>query len=192
MKKYVSIIALIIGGFAFNACSDGISVSSDFDKAADFSSYETFGFLPWPEENNAVVNEFARKRIIKATRNEFEARGLKFVQGPTGDIAINIFVTTEQKSELQSYTNYYNNGYGYYYGPYMGGMNQSSTTTTQEVTYVVGTIIVDVFDVAEKKLVWQGIGQGVVSEKSNAKNKDEDTQYVMGKIIKSFPVAKAE
>ena len=192
MKNYISIFALILGGFVFNACSDGITVTSDYDKGANFDSYKTFGFLPWPEANNAVVNEFSRKRIIKATRNEFESRGLKFVQGPTGDLAINIFVTTQNKTELQTYTNYYNNGYGYYYGPYMGGMNQSSTSTTQEVNYVVGTVLVDVFDVAEKKLVWEGVGQGVVSEKSNAENKDEDTQYVMAKIIESFPIAKAE
>ncbi len=190
MKKYVSLFAFIVAAMAFNACSDGITVTSDYDKGVDFTTYKTFGFLPWPEVNDGVVNDFTKRRIIASTRKEFEDRGLQFVQGPTGDIAINIFVTTENKTELQTYTNYYNTGYGYYYHPYMmGGMNQS-TSTTQEINYVVGTILVDVFDVAEKKLVWEGVGQGILNEKS--KNKDENTDYAMGKIIESFPIAKAE
>jgi len=196
MKKFFYLTVLVVGTFAFNACSDGITVSSDFDKEADFSSYKSFGFLPWPAANNAVVNEFTKNRILDATQKEFEARGLKFVPGPSGDIAINIFVTTEEKTEYQTYTNYYNNGYGYNYHPYMyggyGGGMGASTTTTQEVSYLVGTVIVDVFDVAEKKLVWQGLGQGVVKDNNKASDKDEDTDYAMAKILASYPVAKAE
>ena len=79
---------------------------------------------------------------------------------PQGDIAVNVFVTAERKTELQSYTNYYNAGWGYYYSPYMGG--GTSTTSTREVDYIVGTVLVDVFDVARAQTgvagCWPGCG----------------------------------
>lgn len=189
MKNIVSRLAVIFSVAFFSSCSDGITVNSDYNKTVDFESYKTFGLLPWPEENNAVVNEFDKTRILNSLKAEFVARGLTEVPGPSGDIAINIFVKAETKSETQAYTNYYNSGYGYGYSPYMG-MGGSSTTTLQEVDYVVGTVIVDVFEVAGKKLVWQGIGQGVVDESPNTEKKDKNIDYAMRKILYDYPVAK--
>ena len=62
MKKLLS--GLIISSILLlSSCGDGISISYDYDKEVDFNAYKSFGFLPWPEENNAVVNEFDKKRI---------------------------------------------------------------------------------------------------------------------------------
>ncbi|MCT4622285.1 MAG: DUF4136 domain-containing protein [Schleiferiaceae bacterium] len=188
MKALRSSILLLATILIFSACSDGITVTSDYDKEVDFTKYKTFGFLPWPQENDAVVNEFDKKRILDATREEFKARGMTEVPGPSGDVAINIFVTAENKTETQAYTNYYNAGYGYYYSPYMG--MGTSTTTVRDVNYVVGTIIVDVFEVSGKKLVWQGVGQGVVDESPNARKKDENVDYAMAKILAPYPIKK--
>ena len=189
MNKSLSFLTFLGLFLAISSCSDGISISYDYDKEVDFLEYKSFGFLPWPEENDALVNEFDKKRILSATRNEFEARGMKYVEGTTGDVAVNVFITAERMTELQSYTNYYNSGYGYYYSPYMMG-GGASTTTTQEVDYILGTVLVDVFDVSEKKLVWQGVGQGVVDDKP--KDRDENVEYAMGKILSQYPVQKTK
>lgn len=191
MKNVISSILFIFSVALFSSCSDGITVTSDFDKSVDFESYKTFGFMPWPQENNALINEFDKKRIIDAMRAEFIARGMTEVPGPSGDIALNVFITAEMKTETQAYTNYYNNGYGYYYSPYRGMGGGTSTTTVRDVDYVVGTVIIDVFEVAGKKLIWQGIGQGVVDESPNSKKKDENVDYAVMKILSPYPVSKS-
>jgi hypothetical protein len=192
MKNVISSLIFIFSIALFSSCSDGITVTSDFDKSVDFKNYKTFGFMPWPQENDAVINEFDKQRIVEAMKAEFIARGMTEVPGPSGDIAVNVFITAELKTETQAYTNYYNNGYGYYYSPYRGmGGGGTSTTTVRDVDYVVGTVIIDVFEVAGKKLVWQGIGQGVVDESPNTKKKDENVDYAIYKIMAPYPVAKA-
>lgn len=191
MKVLLKTLTIIFSLSLLVGCSDGITVTSDFDNTANFEEYKTFGFLPWPEKNEAIVNDINKKRILGALEKEFKARGMTMVNGPEGDIAINVFVTAEQKTETQAYTNYYNNGYGYYYSPYMGMGGGASTTTVRDVNYVMGTVIVDVFEVSGKKLIWQGIGQGVVNETSNAAKKDANVDYAVAKILKSYPVAKS-
>ena len=71
----------------------------------------------------------------------------------------------------------------------MGG--GTSTTTVRDIDYVVGTVIIDVFEVAGKKLIWQGIGQGVVDESPNSKKKDENVDYAVMKILSPYPVSKS-
>ncbi len=66
------------------------------------------------------------------------------------------------------------------------GMGSSTTTTTQN-DYEVGTIIVDVFDAKTKKQIWQGIGKKTISE--NKKNREENINAGVTKIMKAFPVA---
>lgn len=187
MKNLIPLLALFAISSLLTSCGESITLSNDYDKSVDFTNYRSFGFLDWPEENNKIVNEFDKNRLIEATKAEFAARGMTYMDDvKSADIAVNIFVTTEQKTEHQAYTNYYGGGYGYYYSPYMG--MGSSSTTVREVNYIVGTIIVDVFDVNNKKLVWQGLGQGVVDD--NPKNRDEGVEDVMGKIIGQYPVPK--
>lgn len=190
MKNVISSILLILFNALLSSCSDGITVTSDFDKSVDFDSYKTFGFMPWPKDNNALVNEFDKKRLLDAMRAEFKARGMTEVPGPSGDIALNVFVTAETKTEMQAYTNYYNNGYGYYYSPYRGMGGGTTTTTVRDVNYVLGTVIIDVFEVAGKKLIWQGIGQGVVDESPSSKKKDENVDNAVMKILSPYPVKK--
>ena len=51
-----------------------------------------------------------------------------------------------------------------------GGMGMG-TSTTQVRTYAQGTLVVDIWDVNKKELVWRGVGSDTVSDspESNAK-----------------------
>ena len=106
-------------------------------------------------------------------------------------MVVSLFSVAEQKTSTTAHTNHYNmGGYGYggfgYYGGY-GGMGMgTSTTTYSENDYTVGTLVVDVFDKAEKKLIWQSVGQKTVDE--NPKTAEKNFPRVAAAIMKSFPI----
>ncbi len=171
------------------ACSS-LTVKSDYDKEVDFSKYKTFEYYGWAEESDKILNRFDKERIEKAFGNEFRKRGLKFVEDG-GDMVVSLFIVVDQKTTTTAHTNHYNmGGYGYggrgWYGGY-GGMGMgTSTTTYSENDYLVGTLVVDIFDKADKKMIWQSIGQKTVDDNPNTREKN--SAKVAAAIMKPFPI----
>lgn len=193
MKNYLSLIALLL---LVSACGSGVSVTSDYDKAADFSKYETFAYYGWADKSDELLTQFDKDRFESAFGNEFANRGWTINQ-TSGDAIVSLYLVVDQKTSYDSYTNHYNTGmyggmyrggYGYA-GGYGMGMGNSTTTTTQR-DYEVGSLIVDVFDAETKKQIWQGIGKKTISE--NKSKREERINEAVAKIMKAFPVQPKE
>jgi len=184
--SYLWLLAIV----AMSACS-GITVKSDYDKEVDFTQYKTFEYYGWAEESDKILSRFDKERIEQAFGKEFAKRGLKYVE-EGGDMIVSLFIVVDQKTSTTAYTNHYNmGGYGYrprwgWYGAY-GGMGMgTSTTTYSEQDYLQGTLVVDVFDKAEKKLIWQSVGQKTVDENPNSPEKN--IAKAAAAIMKPFPI----
>ncbi len=189
MKKSIYLILLAI---AITACGSSVSVTSDYDKTADFTAYKTFTYYGWADNSDKILTSFDKERIETAFGNEFSNRGWTINQ-TNGDAIVSLFIVVDQKTSYTSYTDHYNDGmyggmyasrYGYGRG-YGMGMGSSTTTTTQN-DYEVGTLIVDVFDAKTKKQIWQGIGKKTVSE--NKTKREERIKEGVAKIMEAFPV----
>lgn len=180
------LIILVIG-----ACS-GLKVTSDYDKSVDFSKYKTFEYYGWAEESDKILNRFDKERIETAFGDEFAKRNLKLVDRD-GDLVVSLFVVVDQKTTTTAYTDHFGMG-GYGYGGWgwgYGGMGYgSSTTRYSENDYLVGTLVVDVFDKATKKLVWEGVGEKTVDENPNTR--ERNIPKVAAQIMKSFPISAVE
>ncbi len=190
MKNY---IYLIVFAVLTTSCGSGVSVTSDYDKTADFSKYKTFTYYGWADKSDQMLTSFDKERIESAFQNEFSMRGWT-VDQTKGDAIVSLYIVVDQKTSYSSYTDHYNSGmYGGMYAPRYGyggygmgtGMGTSTTTTTQN-DYEVGTLIIDVFDSQTKKQIWQGIGKKTISE--NKSNREERINAGVAKIMKAFPV----
>lgn len=172
----------------FSSCSS-IKVVTDYDKSVDFTQYKTFEYYGWADESDKILNRFDRERIEQAFGQEFASRGLKYVK-EGGDLIVTLFIVVEQKTQ-QSASTTYQGGYGYYgryygYGPGYGWGPTYSTTTISEYDYKVGTLVVDVFDAKDKKLIWEGIGTGTVDDNPN--NRDRNIPKAVKAIMAKYPV----
>jgi hypothetical protein len=58
-----------------------------------------------------------------------------------------------------------------------------ATTTTE--TYKVGTLVVDIFDGKDKKLIWRGVSSETLSDKSDKNIKKLDKEAA--KMFHHFP-----
>ena len=81
-------------------------------------------------------------------------------------------------------------GYGGYYGHgpaygWGGGMSTSHTTYS-EYDYVVGTLIIDIYDAKEKKLVWESVAKGTINEKT--KGREQRIISTAYKMMLNYPV----
>lgn len=188
MKK-IKISALVLIMALLASCSP-VKVITEVNKDIDFSSYETYSFLGWQDNSNEILSEFDQKRIRDAFISEFEARGLKPV-ADNGDMVVSLFIVVDQKTSTTAYTDYYgHSGYGRY-NRYGGGWgNGYATTTYQESDYLMGTLVMDVFDGVKSDQVWQGIAKGTVNE--NPEKRDKSIPKSIAALMKEFPISPEE
>lgn len=191
MKKFICLITVALLAVG---CGSGVKVTSDYDNTVNFSNYKTYEYYGWSDNSDQLLTEFDKTRIESAFSKEFSNRGWTYTQS-NGDAIVSLFIVVDKKTSYTSYTNHYNTGvyggmygpvYGYGYNPGMAGGFGTSTTTTQQNDYLVGTLIVDVFDAKTKKHIWQGIGKKTVSE--NTSKREERINTAVEEIMKAFPV----
>ena len=190
MKNAILLSAAILGLALLSACS-GLKVYSDVDPTIDWSNYKTFEYYGWAEDSDKILNQLDRDRIERAFGEEFRARGLELVE-KDGDMIVTLFIVIEQKTGATATTTHMGGGYGGYYGGYYGygpgwGWGGGhSTTTIQEYDYGVGTLVIDVFDAENQKLIWEGIGTKTVDE--NPQTRDKNIPKAAKAIMSKFPI----
>lgn len=72
-------------------------------------------------------------------------------------------------------------GYGYGAG-YYGMGSGMGTSTSRVVTYDKGTLVIDIWDANEKKLVWRGSSTETVSD--NPKTMEKRLEKMLNKLVK--------
>lgn len=187
MKK--NVLVILLAALVLVGCSS-IKVVSDVDPSVDFTKFKTFEYHGWMEDSDKLLNDLDKRRIEEAFGAEFKARGLEYVEGG-GDLVVALFIHTQQKTQTTAHTTGTGGGYGGYGGYYGAGPGWGwgggySTTTYSNYDYTEGTLVVDVFDKAEERLIWEGIGTGTVDD--NPGTRDEGIPQAVSKIMAEYPV----
>ena len=150
--------AILIVILLLSSCS-GIKVSQRYDEEADFNVHKTFFIMPTDPIVDVKVNRYDKELLLHSIAEEMKARGYT-QQEANGDLSVNMFVILDDQTGITNYNSYYvMGGWGYYssFGYGYGGGNYQYTITK-------GTLLVDVFDHHGKKLLWQGVSIGTVSD----------------------------
>jgi hypothetical protein len=185
-KNIITLFIAIAATFVWTSCSNKLSISSDYDKDTDFSQYQSYSFYGWAKESSSVLNEINQRRIEAAVADELDKRGIKYLENG-GDLTVSLFIQFDQKTGVNAYTDHYvGSPYGYGYGPGWGWGYGYATTRYQEYDYVVGTLVIDIFDHQAKQLIWQGVGSQVVDDKPN--NKEYGIKRAVRGIMSKYPV----
>ncbi|MFK5855302.1 MAG: DUF4136 domain-containing protein [Bacteroidota bacterium] len=193
MKNFLIPIVLV-----FLVSCSSLTVTNNWDKTLDFKQFKTFSLYPWDKQNNKLVHKYDIEIITTAVKSEMERRGYEYVE-KGGELIVSAFITLENKTDYQAYTNHYGGyagyggGWGYYGSPWAYGYGwgpgyYGGGTTITSVNYVQGTLIVDIFETKNKKLVWQGMGVGTVDD--NLAKRDKNLPRNISHIFRKFPIAK--
>jgi len=180
---------MMTGAFAamVSACGPSINVSSDWDPAADFSTYQTFAVLD-EASGGQHLDQLTSSRIKSAIGSTLEAKGMRQVDNPdNADFAVGWQITTDQQSSYQTV----NTGWGGYgrYGGYGGGWGGGmSTSRTTEYRYEVGTLVIAMFDEAKDQMIFTSTGsKKLATDNVTPEESQSRINQAVEAILKDFP-----
>ena len=143
------------------ACASTPEVRVEYDRSAPFATYRTFAFATPLATDRAAGDAGAVSRYLSAaTRRELEARGLRH-DAAAPDLRVNFSARLSERTQVAR-TVPPGNYYGYRSGVYSTWPTYAWADAPP--LQAPGTLHVDVFDVARKQLVWEGIVSGVLSD----------------------------
>lgn len=174
--KYLNLIFPVIMMFMIAGCS-GIRVTADYDRKADFGKYRTFNFSK--EVDKVKLNDLNRRRLKDDITAQMRARGYRLAAAP--DLLVDVFVKGTAKYTANAYTTGFGGGFGYW----RGGWGGSSSTFVDVNKYTEGTLFIDLIDVPEKKMVWEGVAEGLINPRTETR--ERNLNRVVTKIFDEFP-----
>ncbi len=160
-------------------------ITIDYAHDFDFSKVKTFTYVE--TQDTDLQNTLADSKMESAILRELRSGNLTQVDSG-GDLYITYHVVTEDNTVFTTDHFGYGGwgpgwggygGYGYY--GYGGGMG---TSTTRATTYTDGTLIIDAYDSAEKKMIWRGTG--TVTVKSKPEKQIKQVENILEKIGKRW------
>jgi len=165
MKKSVLLIGILFL-FTIFSCKSSFKVSSENLTNKNLARLKTFKFFNPANmpPSNFAFSDTNKKRLFDAVADEMIKRGFRSTQ--EADLIIKIQGGTSQEVENREpyygYNDYYNR---YYYGGYYPYSWSRDPWMYDDISKKTTIIIIDVMDAENDKLLWQGTGSGVLSDK---------------------------
>ena len=197
----ISLISLACSLFFISACSNNVTVSSDYNRQVDFTAFKTFAWRAPNEYNEKsesfLNNDILDERIRSNVNQQLQSQGLQLVEGNDVDFLVNYTISSEPQTDVRTYNTYQGFapgwGLGGYYGnglyPYYGvGLSYRVTGQETRVShYQQGTFVLDIIDPQTDKLVWRGTAEGKIPENLSAAEKEAAVKDVVSRVLGNFP-----
>ena len=172
MKQIQRWTSMLIVTFLFSGLAADQKVQTQNLPSYDFSQLHTF-FVKIGTSWGNPIGESQVKDMVAQTLTQ---KGwTQAASEDTADAVVVVHGATQQKHSLDTFYSGMG-GWGW------GGMGTATTTTT---TYTVGTLLIDIFDAKEHKLVYRGTAQDELSDKTEKNVKK--VQKALDKMFKDFP-----
>jgi hypothetical protein len=150
------------------------SVTTDYDKSANFASFRTYAWTLGTE----VPDQLNHKRIVQSIDAQLTRKGMRMVEKSANpDVLIAYHANFERDLQI--------NGFSSGWGAYRWGGNRSGTARAEEIT--VGTLVVDMVDAKSNTIVWRGMASKDLDERASAAKRDKNAQKAMEKLFKNYP-----
>jgi hypothetical protein len=165
--RILAILFLSFGMASLQALAQQTNVDWDHH-VTDFSKYRTY---TWVKPVRPTSNPLMDERIVAAIDSQLQAKGLRKVDS-NGDMLVTYSAGVRKETSAIA-----TGGGGWRWG---GGMGRIDPVIDN-----VGTLVVDLSDAEQKKLVWRGAASGTLSDKAD-KNTNKIDKAVQ-KLFKQYP-----
>ena len=175
MKKTLGLV-FVVALVATPAMAQKVTI--DYAHDYDIDSVKTYQYVS-TDDSNIKGNEIMAQRVEDMIKKELrEGRLTEVSENP--DIYVTYHFTTQERTSYQT-TNF---GYGGYHGGWYGWGGGMGTSTTQQVNYTDGTLIIDAYDGKDKKMIWRATG--TVTIKAKPEKQIKQVENILEKIGKKW------
>jgi hypothetical protein len=184
-KRPSLVTTLAIAAVALAGCASGPDIRADYDKAADFGKYRSYGFVAQAGTDEGDFKSLSTQMLQNAASRQMESRG--YARSDNPDLVINFKGQLEEKTDIESTpAPYYGPGWGYggWGGAYYGGWGGGTEVTTRR--YNVGTLVMDVVDREKRQVVYQSGIEGVVTREM-MQNREATITAAVGHLFSKYP-----
>lgn len=159
-------------------------VRYNFAADANFSKFKTYKWVQI--KGSDQPDQLIDGQIKTAIDGEMSKKGLTKTDADTADLFLGYQVAISQEKELTTFDSGYGYGPGWGRGWYgYGGGGGMSTSTTSTIN--IGHLSLDMYDQAEKKLVWRGTASKTLDTKAKPEKRQKNLQKGVTKLLKNFP-----
>ena len=161
-----------------SSCAN-VSLTIDYDRAADFSKYRSYGWAPALAAGQQRAPSI-QDRIHRAVDAGLTAKGFTLSTGPA--FIVSARYTTNQQIAVHRHTDWAGAGVGA--GKYNGIAAIPAHLMTDVDQFTEGTVSLDFIDAETHRLIWRGEGAIVVGTSAeNARNAEE----AVARLLARFP-----
>jgi hypothetical protein len=173
------------------------TIKVNWNQAAPFSDYKTYAW----KTGTSQANSFYAGWVKPDVDAQLAAKGLSLASAnQKPDIYVTFHLQTQEVMDAVTTDDGFGPGWGWGGGPWgvwggwggwggWEGGDFSDTAITTQQPRTMGILTVDLYDVAQKHLVWRG--QATVDSVSNSQKGDEkQTQKSVEKMFKQYPPKK--
>ncbi len=155
-------------------------VTYNFDQDTDFAHFKTY---KWVSIKNAQhVDDLTARQITAALDAELAKRGLSKTDADNADL----YIAYQTAIGEQKQWNAYNTGWGA--GPRWGGGTGVATATSSTIR--LGQLDLDMYDSANKRLVWRGTVTKSLDPTAKPDKRQKNLQKAVEKMLKNYPPKK--
>ncbi len=183
--KWTAIVLLGLLTATFSFAQD---VQYNFDQDADFTRFKTYRWEKHPESLD--VDRLTLKQLGEAFSAELAKKGLtEQTEQTTGeaDLVIVYQLAVRQEKEITSFNTGWGYGPGWRRGWYGGGGGMTTSTTS---TISIGSVNLDMFDAANRQLVWRGLVSKAIDARAKPDKQQKNMRKAAEKLLKNYPPKK--
>ena len=162
-------------------CAYGQDVHYNFDRSANFAGYKTYQWVDIP--GGSVPDQLVHQAIMRAADEQLRLRGLTRVENNA-----DLYITYQVVINLEKSVSLWETGGDWGplggWGPWGGGGRSIQGQTS---TVPVGILVIDLYDVGKKQLVWRGDAMKTITLKTDPDKNYKNLQKVMTKLFKNYP-----
>jgi hypothetical protein len=183
MKRILFLSTLILS--LAISCAFGQDVRYNFDKDINFSKFKTYKWVILKDAPTA--NDLVTKQLKDAVDAELATKGLTRIDDDTANLFIGYQAGVGQEKQFTSFSSDWGYGGGWYRGGWYGP--GGGTTTGSTSTIYVGQLVLDMYDSANRDLVWRGVASKTLDSKAKPDKQQKNLAKAVKKLLKNYPPA---
>jgi len=190
MEKFGRAFRVVVAGCVLLLCGASAAAQTvryNYLPGTDFSRYLTYKWVQIP--GIQYPNQLVDAQIKQSIDAQLSLKGLRRVEGDNPDLYVAYQAAVDQEKQWNAYSTGGGSwGYGGWGG--WGGMGGMETTTVTSSTINVGSLNLDIYDVATKKQVWRGEASKTLKNEKKPEKRQQNLDKAMAKLMKNYPPPK--